>query len=72
MCVGEDITFAELKATLVSYVKQFYGKDVKYRFRASFFPFTEPSAEMDIWWQAEGKKADGLKYLDAVWSTRMF
>ena len=63
LCVGEDITFAELKATLVSYVKQFYGKDVKYRFRASFFPFTEPSAEMDIWWQAEGKEGRWLEIL---------
>jgi phenylalanyl-tRNA synthetase alpha chain len=43
-----DVTFAELKGTLVSFAKQFYGSDLKYRFRPSFFPFTEPSAEMDI------------------------
>ena len=46
--VDTDVTFAELKGTLVSFAKQFYGDDIKYRFRASFFPFTEPSAEMDI------------------------
>ncbi len=46
--VDTGVTFAELKGTLVSFAKQFYGNDLKYRFRASFFPFTEPSAEMDI------------------------
>jgi phenylalanyl-tRNA synthetase alpha chain len=46
--VDTDVTFAELKGTLVSFAKQFYGEDIKYRFRPSFFPFTEPSAEMDI------------------------
>lgn len=46
--VDTDVTFAELKGTLVSFAKQFYMDDLKYRFRPSFFPFTEPSAEMDI------------------------
>ena len=46
--VDTDVTFAELKGTLVSFAKQFYMEDLKYRFRPSFFPFTEPSAEMDI------------------------
>ncbi len=46
--VDTDVTFSELKGTLVAFAKQFYGDDLKYRFRPSFFPFTEPSAEMDI------------------------
>lgn len=46
--VDKDVTFAELKGTLVSFAKQYYGDNLKYRFRPSFFPFTEPSAEMDI------------------------
>jgi phenylalanyl-tRNA synthetase alpha chain len=46
--VDTDVTFAELKGTLVSFARQFYGENLKYRFRPSFFPFTEPSAEMDI------------------------
>ncbi|MBI4547384.1 MAG: phenylalanine--tRNA ligase subunit alpha [Ignavibacteriae bacterium] len=46
--VDRGVTFSELKGTLVSFTKQFYGSDIKYRFRPSFFPFTEPSAEMDI------------------------
>lgn len=46
--VDTDVTFAELKGTLVSFAHQFYGSSLKYRFRPSYFPFTEPSAEMDI------------------------
>jgi phenylalanyl-tRNA synthetase alpha chain len=46
--VDIDVSFAELKGTLVSFAEQFYGEGFKYRFRPSFFPFTEPSAEMDI------------------------
>ena len=46
--VDTDVTFAELKGTLASFAKQFYGNNLKFRFRPSFFPFTEPSAEMDI------------------------
>jgi phenylalanyl-tRNA synthetase alpha chain len=46
--VDRGVTFSELKGTLVSFAKQYYGSRLKYRFRPSFFPFTEPSAEMDI------------------------
>ncbi len=46
--IDTDVSFAELKGTLVSFAQQFYSEDLKYRFRPSFFPFTEPSAEMDI------------------------
>ncbi len=46
--VDTDVTFAELKGTLVSFAQQFYGEGLNYRFRPSYFPFTEPSAEMDI------------------------
>ncbi len=46
--VDRGVTFSELKGTLVSFAKQYYGNRLKYRFRPSFFPFTEPSAEMDI------------------------
>lgn len=46
--VDVGVTFSELKGTLVAFAKQLYGADTRYRFRPSFFPFTEPSAEMDI------------------------
>ncbi len=61
--VDEDVTFAELRGTLISFVQQFFGKDIKYRFRASFFPFTEPSAELDIWWQPKGKDGRWMEIL---------
>lgn len=61
--VDTNVTFAELKGTLVAFVKQFFGQDVKYRFRASFFPFTEPSAEMDIWWEPKGKEGRWMEIL---------
>jgi phenylalanyl-tRNA synthetase alpha chain len=46
--VDKGVTFSELKGTLVAFARQFYGRDIKYRFVPSFFPFTEPSAEMYI------------------------
>jgi phenylalanyl-tRNA synthetase alpha chain len=46
--VDTGVTFADLKGTLVHFVKQFYGNNVKYKFRPTFFPFTEPSADMYI------------------------
>jgi phenylalanyl-tRNA synthetase alpha chain len=46
--IDENVSFADLKQTLYFFVKEMYGKDVKVRFRPSYFPFTEPSAEMDV------------------------
>jgi phenylalanyl-tRNA synthetase alpha chain len=46
--VDENVSFADLKQTLYFFVKEMYGAEVKIRFRPSYFPFTEPSAEMDI------------------------
>jgi phenylalanyl-tRNA synthetase alpha chain len=46
--VDQEITFADLKGTLTYFVHQFFGSGVQMRFRPSFFPFTEPSAEVDI------------------------
>ena len=47
--VDKGVTFADLKQTLYYFVQQFFGEGTEVRFRASYFPFTEPSAEMDIW-----------------------
>jgi phenylalanyl-tRNA synthetase alpha chain len=46
--VDENVSFADLKQTLYFFVQEMFGKSVKIRFRPSYFPFTEPSAEMDI------------------------
>jgi len=47
--IDESVSFADLKQTLYYFVQQFFGEGTRVRFRASYFPFTEPSAEMDIW-----------------------
>ena len=49
-CVGEDVTFADLKGTLFAFARHLFGPETDVRFRAHFFPFTEPSAEMDVTW----------------------
>lgn len=46
--IDKNVSFAELKGTMTSFAKRMYGEASKFRFRPSFFPFTEPSAEMDI------------------------
>lgn len=46
--VDENVSFADLKQTLYHFVRELFGEDTKVRFRPSYFPFTEPSAEMDI------------------------
>ena len=48
LVVGEDIKFSDLKGTLTTFARQMFGKDARMRFRPSFFPFTEPSAEVDV------------------------
>lgn len=46
--IADNVSFADLKQTLYFFVQEMFGKEVKIRFRPSYFPFTEPSAEMDI------------------------
>lgn len=48
LVVGQNITFADLKGTLSDFARRMFGQEARTRFRASYFPFTEPSAEMDI------------------------
>lgn len=48
LAVGHSITFSDLKGTLSDFARRMFGQSVRSRFRASHFPFTEPSAEMDI------------------------
>ena len=46
--IDKGVSFADLKQTLYHFVTEMFGADTKVRFRPSYFPFTEPSAEMDI------------------------
>jgi phenylalanyl-tRNA synthetase alpha chain len=48
LVVDEDITFVDFKATLAEFARRFWGPGTRVRFRPSFFPFTEPSAEVDV------------------------
>jgi phenylalanyl-tRNA synthetase alpha chain len=55
LLVDEHASFADLKGTLAEFVRAFFERDFEMRFRPSYFPFTEPSAEVDIaWHQADG------------------
>lgn len=48
LAIDTDITFADLKGILIHFIREFFEKDLKVRFRPSYFPFTEPSAEVDM------------------------
>ncbi len=48
LAIGKNITFSDLKGTLADFARRMFGQNVRSRFRASHFPFTEPSAEVDI------------------------
>jgi phenylalanyl-tRNA synthetase alpha chain len=48
LAVGEGITLADLKGTLADFARRMYGDKVRMRFRSDYFPFTEPSAELDL------------------------
>jgi len=53
--IDKGVSFSDMKDVLFYFVKSFFGNDTKVRFRPSYFPFTEPSAEMDIGWIVNGK-----------------
>ncbi len=53
LVVNRNTSMAELKGTLQFFARELFGSDTRTRFRPSFFPFTEPSAEMDIYWGLE-------------------
>ncbi|HET6913280.1 MAG TPA: phenylalanine--tRNA ligase subunit alpha [Rhodanobacteraceae bacterium] len=65
LLVDESASFADLKGTLGAFVRAFFGRDFEMRFRPSYFPFTEPSAEVDIRWDAEDGSERWLEVLGA-------
>jgi phenylalanyl-tRNA synthetase alpha chain len=60
--INKNVSFADLKQTLLFFAKEFFGPDTKIRLRPSYFPFTEPSAEMDISCTCKGKGCNLCKY----------
>ena len=61
LLVDEGVTFADLKGTLLHFLHKLFGKDLQIRFRPHFFPFTEPSAEVDILWTAKDRHTGETK-----------
>ena len=65
LVVDEGVSFADLKAMLTAFARAFFGasdgpaREAKMRFRPSFFPFTEPSAEVDVWWADDAMPGGG-------------
>ena len=63
LLVDDSATFADLKGTLETFVAAFFGQALGMRFRPSYFPFTEPSAEVDIRWQRDD---GGTRWLEVL------
>ncbi len=59
LVIDEGVSFADLKAVLFAFARAFFGAEQKLRFRPNFFPFTEPSAEVDVWWVDESLPEGG-------------
>lgn len=61
--VDKQVRFSDLKGVLVAFLRRLLGPDVQYRFRPSYFPFTEPSAEVDVLWRTEGRAPQWIEVL---------
>lgn len=66
LVVGEDITMAHLKGTLNTFFREFLGPDARVRFRPSYFPFTEPSVEVDVWFSVAGENSEVGRWLEVL------
>ncbi|PIQ76955.1 phenylalanine--tRNA ligase subunit alpha [Candidatus Peregrinibacteria bacterium CG10_big_fil_rev_8_21_14_0_10_49_24] len=64
LMIGKDISVANLKAVLITGLRELIGRDVEFRFRTGFFPFTEPSLEMDMMWQGDLEDSREGKWLE--------
>ena len=63
LCIDQNINFSHLRGTVLSFLKTFFG-DIPVRFRASYFPFTEPSAEVDVQWKGKWLEVMGCGMVD--------
>ncbi len=61
LVVDEDITMVDLKTSVNQLIHTFFGQDTKWRFRPSFFPFTEPSCEVDVLWTDKNGKQNWME-----------
>jgi phenylalanyl-tRNA synthetase alpha chain len=60
LVIGPDVTMADLKGTITAFARRLFGEDRQIRIRSSYFPFTEPSIEVDIDWPKDDPNADRL------------
>lgn len=60
LVIGPDVTMADLKGTITAFARRLFGQERQIRIRSSYFPFTEPSIEVDIDWPKEDPNADRL------------
>jgi phenylalanyl-tRNA synthetase alpha chain len=64
LAVDKGLTFTQLKGTIQEFIRQIFGEDLPLRFRTSYFPFTEPSAEVDVQWQGKWLEVMGCGMVD--------
>ncbi len=64
LAVDKNLTFTDLKGTIKEFLNQMFGEDLPVKFRASYFPFTEPSAEVDVQWQGKWLEVAGCGMVD--------
>jgi phenylalanyl-tRNA synthetase alpha chain len=64
LALDRDLTFTDLKGTIAEFLTQAFGMELPIRFRASYFPFTEPSAEVDVQWQGQWLEIMGCGMVD--------
>lgn len=70
--VDTDVSVGDLKGTLEYFLRALFGSDTEVRFRPHFFPFTEPSFEIDVKLKVDGRNRAGWRSPAAAWWTRMF
>ena len=64
LAVDKGLTFTDLKGTITEFLQRIFGTDAQVQFRASYFPFTEPSAEVDVQWQGKWLEVMGCGMVD--------
>ena len=64
LAIDKGLTFTDLKGTIKEFLRQMFGDDLPTVFRASYFPFTEPSAEVDVQWQGKWLEVMGCGMVD--------
>lgn len=64
LAIDKGLTFTDLKGTLKEFIRQMFGEELPLKFRASYFPFTEPSAEVDVQWKGKWLEVLGCGMVD--------